>query len=258
MLKIRIPLSGPGRRRSWRAFAAVAAVASSCVTAGFVGGSDIAFAAQPTMTLPGYLYVPVDTILNFTGSDPISGDNRQLQVTGLTELGTCDPSAANNYSPAGCPRIQMSLNTSVAGLLRIPGSTAVTNLDPDPDVDAITNSSGVVITESTDSHGLDSVLFNFNGHPDDIQTTLDKLQFVPCSQQQGTTDDKGNADPSDDTLEVDCGFVAGNGAEPAPYEEKEPLVGAGALPTLSIQAINPDPPDPVSYTHLTLPTILRV
>jgi hypothetical protein len=217
---------------------AISVVFVACIaSAGIVLMTDTAVqAATPTLTIPGRVYPTVDTIMDFSGTDPISGDNRAIQVSGLTEgSGGCDPNAGNDYSISDCARIQMSINTADAGLLRIDGNDAITDLDLDPEVDVIVNSTGAVI-EATDSHGLDSLLFNINGTEAQIQNTLAKLQFVPCSQQQGTID------PQDNQFEVECGLRTAPAPEPGPYEEKESA--DGALPTLSIQAINPTNPDP--------------
>lgn len=209
-------------------------VTSGVVGAGLVVGGAPAHAAAPSLTVPGRVYPAVGTILTFSGTDPISGDPRALQASGLAELATCDPTAGNNYSIVGCPRIQMSLTTTKAGLLRLPDNTAITNLDASPDVDVIVNSTGVVV-EATDSHGLDSQTFNFNGHPADVQATLAKIQFVPCSAQQGT--DRAPNDASDNEFEVECGLQMAPTPEPGAYEEKESA--DGMLPKLQIQAVNP-------------------
>jgi LPXTG-motif cell wall-anchored protein len=210
---------------------------ASMASAGIVLIAETAVqAATPVITIPGRVYPTVDTIMDFSGTDPISGDNRAIQVSGLTEgSGGCDPNAGNDYSISDCARIQMSINTADAGLLRIDGNDAITDLDAFPDVDVIVNSTGAVI-EATDSHGLDSLLFNINGTEAQIQNTLAKLQFVPCSQQQGTID------PQDNQFEVECGLRTAPTPEPGPYEEKDSA--DGALPTLSVQAINPSNPDP--------------
>ena len=194
--------------------------------------SEGASAVAPTLTTPGRVYPAVDTILSFGGTDPVSGDNLAIDVSGLTES-SCNPTAGNGYAITGCPRIQMSLNSGKAGLLRIPDTTAITNLDADPEVDVLVNSTGVVI-EATDSRGKDSLLFNFNGHPADIAATLAKLQFVPCRQQEGTT--KVPAAPAGESpVEVDCGITGGNPVDEPLYEEKESA--DGLLPTLTITAI---------------------
>ena len=204
-------------------------------TTAFVGVNP-ALAAAPTLTVPDRVYPDTGQVMDFSGTDPISGDDRALQVSGLT-IGNdgCDPKAANNYDIHDCPRIQMSLGSGEAGLLRLADNTAITNLDANPDVDVIVNSTGAVV-EATDSHGLDSVQFNFNGTPTQIADTLAKIQFIPCAQQQGTA--AVSPPPGASPMEVDCGATGGNPTDEPIYEEKDSL--DGALPTLSIQAINPD------------------
>ncbi len=212
--------------------------------------NNVAEAATPTLTVPGRVYPTVGTIMDFSGSDPTSGDSRAITVTGLAEgPGGCDTSEANNYSISDCARIQMSLGNGEAGLLRIEGNTGITDLDGDPEVDVIVNDTGAVI-EATDSHGEDSVLFNINGTQQQIQDTLDKLQFVPCSQQQGTIA------PIDNEFEVECGLRTAPTPEPGPYEEKDSL--DGELPTLSIQAINPNNPDPASESTPIMQVKIKV
>ena len=224
----------PGARRRRFSQAASILMATCVATVGLTGLTmERASAALPGLTTPGRAYPAVNTIMNFSGTDPVSGDNLAIQVSGLTE-NNCDPTAGNSYSITGCPRIQMSLSTTKAGLLRIPDTTAITNLDANPDVDVLVNSTGVVITEATDSHGLDSSTFNFNGHPADISATLAKLQFVPCQSQMGTM--KVPAAPAGESpVEVDCGVTGGDPANEPVYEEKES--SDAALPTLTVVAI---------------------
>jgi hypothetical protein len=181
----------------------VAAIASAAVIAATVAVQP-AWAVVPTLNTPDRVYPVVNTVMAFTGTDPISNDNRTISVSGMAEgAGGCDTSAPS-YDTTDCPRIQMSLDSGAAGLLRIPGNTAVDGPDVNPDLDTVVAASGAVITEHTDPNGGDSILFNFSGTEAQLNSTLGALQFVPTQD----------------------------------YEER--ASGDSALPNITIQAIQGD------------------
>ncbi len=196
-------------------------VAASTVAAASIGAYTInapsAFAAPPGLNAPGRVYPAVNTLMAFSGTDGVSGDNRVISVSGMVNgpLG-CNPNAGNGYDIDDCPRVQIDLNTSFgAGLLRIPGNTAITDLDGSPDVDIILAASGAVIDNATDPNGGDSLLFHINGTETQLNDTLGDLQFVPAPG----------------------------------YEEKESA--DGVLPNLKIQAIQGNGVDNVTkYTYI--------
>ena len=154
-----------------------------------LSGAQVASAAPPTLTIPGRVYPTLDTIMDFSGTDPISGDARTIEIGDVTvgPLG-CAPEASNGFDVDDCPRVQMSILNTKAGLLRLPDTTKEDSTDPsDPDniPDTWVNSTGAVV-ELSDTDGLDSATININGTQAQINATLAKLKLVPCTQQQGT------------------------------------------------------------------------
>ena len=165
-------VGGTGSTRARRLVGAAAAVVAIAATTVIVTSASAA--NPPELNAPERVYTPVNTTIDFTGSDDISGDNKALSVGGMVEAG-CN-TAGPNYSISNCPRIQMSLGNGDAGLLHIPGNTVKKN---NVNADVIVAASGAVITEATDPAGGDSILFNFNGTTAQINSTLGALQFVP-------------------------------------------------------------------------------
>jgi hypothetical protein len=193
-----------------------------------LSGGQVVRAAPPTLTIPGRVYPTIDTIMDFTGTDPISGDARKIEIDGVAvgPLG-CDPDAANGFDIDDCPRVQMSILNTNAGLLRLPDTTKEDSTDPsDPDniPDTWVNSTGAVV-EFSDSDGLDSAGININGTQAQINATLAKLQLVPCTQQQGTFHDCANNGVTQPNEEI--------------FEERE--TEDGQLPRLDIIVIHGDP-----------------
>src|SRR5687767_1685487 len=68
-----------------------------------------AAAVPPELTLPPErLYTLVDTPIAFTGTDPLSGDDRAIEVS-ATEDG-CAPADGNGWSLDGCARVQLDVS----------------------------------------------------------------------------------------------------------------------------------------------------
>jgi hypothetical protein len=197
-----------------------------------------AFAAVPTLTLPGRLYLTPGAPMAFAGTDPISGDDRGLHVSGLTsDPNTCKQVQGNKYNIDGCARIQMALGNAKAGLLRIPGLMTPVDTNNDNKNDGFLTMFGSIVNQNTDPNALDSVLYHFNGNQTQIQATLAAMLFVPCQQQVGTLKPI-NPPPAvgSSPVEVDCGAIGGNPVDEPIYEETETL--DSALPTLTVQAIH--------------------
>ena len=197
-----------------------------------------AYAAVPALSLPGRVYALPNTVMPFAGIDPVSSDNRALQVSGLnSNSATCKQGNGNKYDISGCARIQMSLGNAKAGLLRIPGPMTAVDTNNDGKTDGFLTLYGSVINQSTDKQAKDSVLFHFNGTQLQIQDTLAAMLFVPCQQQIGTPVPLNPAPPiGSSPLDVDCGVIGGDPLNEPIYEETASL--DSALPTLSILAIH--------------------
>lgn len=167
----------PSRLRISRPVAAAAAV--TIVAAVAAVSMQPASAAVPTLNAPGRLYPTVDTIYPFSGTDAISDDLAAITVSGMVEGPNCDLSGPA-FAITDCPRIQMALNTTEAGLLRLTNTTLQDSDDVGNTPDTLVHSSGAVITEHTDPNGGDSQLFNFNGTQAMLNDVLGDMSFVPA------------------------------------------------------------------------------
>jgi large repetitive protein len=194
-------------------------------------------AAAPTLTIPGRVYPEPGQILNFSGNDPISGDNRAIVIDGLEPgpLG-CAPDAGNGFEIDDCPGVDLELSGE-AGLLRMSGIEGINN-DPDPENDLLFNADeGVVVTATDSQNGRDSRIFTLRGPAAGVLNMLATLQLVPCSEQIGT--DIVPAPPAgDNPYSVDCGGPGGHPDDEPLYEERESE--DGQLPNLFVRAIQGD------------------
>ncbi|HWL41910.1 MAG TPA: choice-of-anchor U domain-containing protein [Ilumatobacter sp.] len=212
----------------------LAAVAATSVAV-VAGDSQVAQAA-PSITESRRVYPTPGLIMNFSGTDPISGDSRAIVVAGLASQGTCDTSD-NTYLGEGCANVQLALDSGKAGLLRLPNTTPVSDPGADPGVIATTQS-GALITQATDPQALDSLVFHVTGAAADVQAALDTLQFVPCQMQVGTPDPAYDGTTDTWMYEARCGSRGGDPALEPVYLERESA--DGLLPDLSITAVSGD------------------
>jgi len=224
-----------GVRRGRKAISVVfvASIASGGLV--LVANQPTEAASPPTLTIPGRVYPEPGQALAFTGTDPVSDDNRAIVVDGLVDgpLG-CAPDAGNHYDVDDCPGVDISMNTTKAGLLRVDGNSVV----DDNGSDVIWNQDNSVVVTATDPQGLDSQLFTFRGPAAGIANILATLQLVPCTNQQGTLKDPAPVDPAESIYEVNCGDFAGDPALEPAYEERES--SDGQLPHLHVLAIQGD------------------
>jgi hypothetical protein len=163
------------------AFTCVATLLSGGALALTANVSAFASPLPPSVASAVRVYAVENTTMNFTGTDPISGDDRSISVSDTTEGTHCDDSTANNYSSDDCPQVRLSLSTTDAGLSNIP-NLETKNDSPDG-LDHVVAPSGAVITNS--SNGVDpSQLFDFNGTETQLNDTLATLQFIPATDYQ--------------------------------------------------------------------------
>ncbi len=143
-----------------------------------------AAASVPVLTAPERVYMSVNQPIDFANvTDKISDDNHTISIDNvLNGPPSCDTAQSNNYSITGCPRVQLSLNTSVvnpAGLLALPHTTTTFNQQT-----VIIGTSGSIIDQATDPMGGPSLVFHINGTEAQIDDTLNTLQFVPTTNYE--------------------------------------------------------------------------
>ena len=195
----------------------VALVAMSVGVYAVVSESPVAAVTTPSFSaIPERVYTGINQDLAFSNMvDPISDDNRTIAVS-LTVGAVChtDPQDSS-YSLANCNRVQLTFSgTTAEGLMFIPNLT-VYNTQYTNNTDVARAPSGAIIDQLTAMADEGALVYHIAGTEDEINDTLATMLFQP-----------------------------GAGFEDLDDVDHPP----------SIEAIAINGGNPVSYTHLTLPT----
>ncbi len=97
----------------------------------------------------GIVGIPVDGTMEFTGTDPITGFARDVQVS-TDDPAACNPTAGNSYDVGPCPRLQLDLSGGdSAGGIRF----SIDSLTPivEPGGNRLRHSGGAVIDSITNN-----------------------------------------------------------------------------------------------------------
>ncbi|MBI2704609.1 MAG: hypothetical protein HYX32_04880, partial [Actinobacteria bacterium] len=116
----------------------------------------------------------------FTGSDIISGDNRELVVQVENGDAGCAPDQSNNWDISDCPRVQMDVSH---GTIEVGSATTEfredSNGDPDPAQPVYVLSGGAIIDQITNPPDNPSPLIHINGTKAQLDAALADLVYTP-------------------------------------------------------------------------------
>jgi hypothetical protein len=171
--------------KSWGRIGAVTtviAVLGTLLAGAWLQGASAASLTNPPTRLymapPGsslsasFAGVPVGT-LPFTGTDPISNQDRALTVTAEDGPLGCDPKAANDWFIDDCTRVQMDVSH---GTISVGPLTTEMNAMNQP---VYVTSGGAVVDQSANPPNGPTTLLHINGTQAQLQDALDNLVYTP-------------------------------------------------------------------------------
>ena len=206
-----------GRHRWPRLLGSVAVVAASVgVTTTAV--PLVAYAGNAALAAPLRVYTPVGSVLDFTGIDSISDQDRTISLTDTAN--GCAPADGNNWALSGCARLQMDLSSPDAGKIAVLNPTVHYYMFNNAQQSVVLAGSGAVIDQSTTGDGTPSQLIHIDGTPQQLQDTVDHLQFQPTPGYTDIGQSKTSlhlsltdgTDSSHDQANIEIRVLHGNGA----------------------------------------------
>ncbi|MCB0958162.1 MAG: hypothetical protein KDB04_01400, partial [Acidimicrobiales bacterium] len=187
-------------------------------------GVQSAEAVTPVLMAPERVYTGIDVPLPFTGTDPISGDDKAIQVQ-APSVG-CDPLADGpdpgnepDYSILNCARVQLDVGY---GELAI-GVDQLLNGPSDPDGIAV---GGAIIESSGNGDGT-GLTINLNGTQTQLTDALATLVWTPPS---------GFEDASNPVRYLGIVVVDGNSSDSVSKDVELRVEGINEIPSLTVGA----------------------
>jgi hypothetical protein len=187
-------------------------------------GEAPAQATVPVLVAPERVYTGIDVPLLFTGTDPISGDEKTMQVTapsaGCDPLADGpDPGSAPDYALANCARVQLDVGF---GELAV-GVDQLLNGPSDPDGIA---TGGAIIESSTNGDGTGLIL-GLNGTQEQLTAALATLVWTPPS---------GFEDTNNPIRYLGVLVVDGNSSDSVDKDIELRVEGLNEIPSLTVGA----------------------
>ena len=168
MPAVQLPQATPSQRRTRRGGLVAGAIVAATAIAAPIVGPDVVHAAPPQFSNPPTrVYTAPGVDLPFTGSDPITGDTKDIIVSAEGDDSTCVVENPGGEGHSGtCVYAQIQILEANRGAMTIDDSS-------------IAYTSGGVSGDNT---------FNIGGTLADVQGALASLVYVPPNDTFETTD----------------------------------------------------------------------